>query len=152
MIISLLFSQARVQDFTRAGVQSIWKGHWRSSADTVALVHCVPKLVTLLQWSWCKIVNTWQIFIKCETFMETINWTIFKVCAQSGHLWPRRKLLDGCATAWSPCQQVLKVIWEKRVAPWRIKCVANYWDRTALARWVKSRLMIKHGRHASPVA
>jgi len=29
---------------------------------------------------------------------------VFKVCAQNGHFWPRRKLLGGCATAWSPCQ------------------------------------------------
>jgi len=30
-------------------------------------------------------------------------------------------------------QVLLKVIWEERVAPQRIKRVANYWDRTALA-------------------
>jgi len=36
------------------------------------IVHRVPKLATPLQISWCKIVNTWQIFTKCETFMETI--------------------------------------------------------------------------------
>jgi len=35
-------------------------------------IHCVPKLATPLQISWCKIDNTWQIFTKCETFMETI--------------------------------------------------------------------------------
>jgi len=29
---------------------------------------------------------------------------VFEVCIQSGHLWRRRKLLGGCATAWSPCQ------------------------------------------------
>jgi len=29
---------------------------------------------------------------------------VFKVCAQSGHLRPRRKHLGGCTTAWSPCQ------------------------------------------------
>jgi len=34
-------------------------------------IHSVPKLATPLQISWCKIVNTWQIFTKCETFMET---------------------------------------------------------------------------------
>ena len=32
-------------------------------------------------------------------------------------------------------QQVLKVIWEKCVAPRRIKRVANYWERTALTCW-----------------
>jgi len=35
-------------------------------------IHHVPKLATPLQISWCKIVNTWQIFTKYETFMETI--------------------------------------------------------------------------------
>jgi len=36
------------------------------------IVHRVPKLATPLQISWCKIVDTWQIFTKCETFMKTI--------------------------------------------------------------------------------
>jgi len=35
-------------------------------------LHWVPKLATPLQISWCKSVNTWQIYTKCETFMETI--------------------------------------------------------------------------------
>jgi len=38
----------------------------------VCFIHRVPKLATPLQISWCKIVNTGQIFTKCETFMETI--------------------------------------------------------------------------------
>jgi len=35
------------------------------------------KISDTQQISWCKIVNIWQIFTKCETFMETIilNWT-----------------------------------------------------------------------------
>ena len=32
-------------------------------------------------------------------------------------------------------QVLLKVIWEERVAPRRIKPIANYWDSTALACW-----------------
>jgi len=37
------------------------------------VIHRVPKLVTPLQISCCKIVNTRQIFFtKCKTFMETI--------------------------------------------------------------------------------
>jgi len=35
-------------------------------------LHHVPKLATLLQISWCKIINTWQIFTKCKTLVETI--------------------------------------------------------------------------------
>jgi len=72
-------------------------------------VHRVPKLATPLEISSCKSVNTWRIFAKCETFMETIilNYIVFKVCARSGHLWPRRKLLGGCTTAWSPCHNTL---------------------------------------------
>jgi len=35
-------------------------------------LHRVPKLVTPLQTSWCKIVNTWHTsFTKCETIVET---------------------------------------------------------------------------------
>ena len=35
-------------------------------------LHRVPKLATPLEISWCKIVNTRQIFKKCETFIQTI--------------------------------------------------------------------------------
>jgi len=35
-------------------------------------IHRVPKLATLLQISWCKIVNTGQIFTKCKTLVKTI--------------------------------------------------------------------------------
>jgi len=30
------------------------------------------KLATPLQLSWCKTIHTWQIFIKCQTLVETI--------------------------------------------------------------------------------
>jgi len=39
------------------------------------------------------------------------------------------------AHMWIKIKQVLKVIWEERVAPRRIKRIANYWDRTVLACW-----------------
>jgi len=38
----------------------------------IIYIHRDPKLATPLEISWGKIVNTWQIFTKCKTFMETI--------------------------------------------------------------------------------
>jgi len=39
------------------------RGH-QSSLICILHLHHVPKLVTPIQISWCKIVNTWQIFYK----------------------------------------------------------------------------------------
>ena len=43
-----------------------------AAASTYTYIHRIPKLATPLQISWCKSVNTRQIFAKCETFIETI--------------------------------------------------------------------------------
>jgi len=50
-------------------------------------------------------------------------------------------------TTISRVKQVLKVIWEEHVAPRRIKRIANYWDRTALACW-QCNLGRAYGCHA----
>jgi len=78
---------------------------WRQHSEEEE-IHRLPKLATPLDISWCKIVNTWQIFYKMWNIHgDDHSELVFKACAQSGHLWPRRKLLGGWATAWwPPCQ------------------------------------------------
>jgi len=49
-----------------------WNSRGLNQWSLDCYIHHVPKLATPLQISWCKIVNTWQIFTKCETFTETI--------------------------------------------------------------------------------
>ena len=57
-------------------------------------LHRVPKLVTPADF-----YKMWNIH------GDDHSEPVFKVCAQSGHLWSRRKLLGECATAWLPCQK-----------------------------------------------
>ena len=78
LLISLAAAAAATAEFLTAhalatGQQlasdSETKAHSTAFIDAL---HRVPKLATPLQISRCEIVNTWQIFTKCKTLVETI--------------------------------------------------------------------------------
>jgi len=104
----------------------------QSARSTTMFPYVCIDVLTIHMWSF----NLLPVFIYIKVIPLRFLYLIFFA-------------FSGRQEEHQPVKQVLKVIWEKRVAPRRIKRVANYWYCTAL---VKSRSMLKHGRRASPVA
>jgi len=66
--------------------ESLLKAEQLAIIKFTLVLHRVPKLATPLQISWCKIVNTWQIFTKCyKHSWRRSFWTSFwSLCSK----WP----------------------------------------------------------------